>query len=319
MIYNLSRAIHFAAYRYNYTRAPKLNHSKPVDVSLELASECNQRCSYCYHAADTPFKKGIMPLKTAELILAQAAGLSVPAVKLNWKGESTLNPNFAAIAKFAKEHATHSTFIDRLTNSNFKFQNSRSDIFKGLAYQTKVKVSFDSFIPGVMEKQRAGSLPQLTLKNIDTFYHWPGRETELVIQSVITELNANEDIEHEVKRRWPSAQVSIRNMVSGRVENDFVKQNEIISRDETSRQSCIQAHARLIFNWDGVAFPCCVDISESMPLGNINETDLHAIWKGEKARGLRKALLDKSAFKCGACKSCSSFESYRGYKAPWGS
>lgn len=313
----LSR-INYLAYRYNYVNAAKLNHHKPVDVSLELASECNQKCSYCYHAEETPFQKGFMELKTAQLIIAQAADLKVPSIKMNWKGESTLNPHFKEVTEFAKSHASHSTFIERITNSNFKFGNNRDDIFEGLCNQTKVKVSFDSFVPGVMERQRAGSIPKLTLRNIDKFYNYPKRrDTEIVIQAVITNLNKNEDIKAEVKKRWPSASVSIRDMVKGRVENEFVAEAENRKRDIENRQSCTQAHARLIFNWDGVAFPCCVDITESMPLGDIRTMDLYQIYQSEAARLLRKSLLDKTAFTCGACKGCSSFESYKGYKPLW--
>lgn len=312
--------LRFWAYRYEYVKAPKLKHTKPVDVSLELASECNQKCSYCYHADQDklPFKKGFMALNTAKLIIAQAADLKVPSIKMNWKGESTLNPHFKEITEFAKEHAEGSTFMERLTNSNFKFNNAREDIFEGLCNQTKVKISFDSFVPGVMETQRAGSFYNLALKNIDKFYNYPKRkDTEIVIQAVITKLNKNEDIEAEVKKRWPEAKVSIRDMVSGRVENEFVAKVEKRKRDTDNRQSCIQAHARLIFNWDGVAFPCCVDITESMPLGDIKTTDLYKIFNSHAALELRKALLDKSAFNCGACKGCASFESYKGFKPSW--
>lgn len=316
---SLMDRIFFAAYRYNYTRAPKLKHARPIDVSLELTSHCNQACSYCYHAEKKPpFTKGFMSLETAQLIIAQAAACEVPSIKMNWKGESTLNTHFLAITRLAKEHATRSTFIERLTNSNFKFPLGRDDIFEGLANQTKVKVSFDSFIPGVMEKQRAGSNPGLAESNITKFYNWRGRETEIVIQAVRTQLNKDEDLHHEIKKRWREAGVSIRDMVKGRIENEFVNENDVRDRGE-GRQSCVQAHARLIFNWNGIAFPCCVDITESMPLGDIHKTDLGQIFQSDEALKLRKALLDKSAFACGACKSCSSFESYSGYEAPWNS
>lgn len=319
MLQALRRRVHYLAYRYNYTRAPRLNHWKPVDVSLELTSHCNQRCSYCYHADKTPFTKGFMEIKTARLIIAQAAALKVPSIKMNWKGESTLNPRFEEITAFAKAHADHATFIERLTNSNFKFPTERDDIFRGLAHQTKVKVSLDSFVPGVMETQRAGSNLAQTLANVTKFYDRPGRETEIVIQAVRTKLNKDEDLKHEIEKRWPGVGVSIRDMVAGRVDTDFVAREEVRARDFDNRQSCVQAHARLIFNWDGVAFPCCVDISESMPLGDIKTTSLPDIFNSEAARQLRKALLDKSAFACGACQKCSSFESFKGYKAPWGS
>ncbi len=308
------------AYRYNYIKAANLNHRMPVDVSLELASVCNQRCGYCYHSDQEhlPFTKGMMNLTTAKLIIVDAANHHVPAIKFNWKGESTLNPHFREITEFAKDHANESTFIDRLTNSNFKFAHSRSDIFLGLCNQTKVKVSFDSFNADVMHAQRAGSNHSQAMKNIDIFYNHPKRkDTELVIQAVRTNLNKDEDIKGLVEKRWPGSSVSIRDMVAGRVESKTVDDLENRKRDVDNRQSCIQAHARLIFKWDGTGYPCCVDLSESMPLGNIHDESIWQIFNSMKARELRKALKDKSAFSCGACKTCSSFESYKGFRASW--
>jgi MoaA/NifB/PqqE/SkfB family radical SAM enzyme len=186
-------------YRYKYNFAPKLGLKIPVDVSLELASACNQACSYCYHAdkLNLPFTKGLMNRDLAISIIEQAEELGVHSLKFNYRGESTLNPHFNKITSYAKHLAHGSTFVDRLTNSNFKFKNDRDDIFEGLANQTKVKVSFDSFVANVMETQRAGSIHELALKNIDTFYNHPARvksETKIVIQAVRTLLNKDEDV-----------------------------------------------------------------------------------------------------------------------------
>lgn len=295
-----------------------MNHTKPVDVSLELASHCNQKCGYCYHSDqdNLPFAKGIMEIKTAQLIIAQAADLSTPAIKLNWKGESTINPFFKEIAKFAKDHAKGSTFMDRLTNSNFKFAHTRDDIFEGLSYQTKVKISFDSFIKEVMETQRAGSIHDLALRNIDKFYNWKGRKTEIVIQAVRTNLNKDEDIHGEVKKRWPEAGVSVRDMVGGRVNADL-SGLENRKRDLSERQSCIQAHARILFNWKGRAFVCCPDIGEKLCIGDINNENMISIFNSDRAKEIRNSLKTKSAFLQDPCKNCSSFETYRGFKANW--
>lgn len=309
-------------YRFQYVYAPYLKHSRPIDVSLELASVCNQACSYCYHAdqKNLPFKKGMMSLKTAQLIIAQAADLKVPAIKFNWKGESTLNPHFKEITQFAKDLSDKRTFQDRLTNSNFKFPTTRDDIFDGLCNQTKVKVSFDSFIAEVMEKQRAGSRHAQALANIDKFYNYKARkDTELVIQAVRTNLNKDEDIAGQAEKRWPGVTVSIRDMVTGRVNNQEVKDLENKTRDFSNRKTCIQAHARLIFNWDGHALPCCPDISESLKLGNATEKTVYEIFNSHAAKELRKSLLNKSAFLKDPCKTCPSFESYKGYKPNWNS
>ncbi len=307
-------------YRLKYRYAKILPLTVPVDVSLELASVCNQRCGYCYHAdqGKLPFKKGIMSYETAREILVSSAIHCVNSVKFNWKGEPTLNPFFYKITTLAKDLAEGSTFIDRIVNSNFKFDTNKEEIFQGLCNLTKVKVSFDSFVPEVMEKQRAGSIHSLALKNIDYFYNHPNRkDTQLVIQAVRTKLNKDEDIKFQANKRWPDAKVSIRDMVTGRVERDLSEYENRTRSD--NRQSCIQAHARLVFNHEGKALPCCVDLYESMKLGDIHEMSVFEIFNSVAAKQLREDLKTKKAFDGSPCKTCSSYESYKGYSHPWGS
>jgi len=319
----MRQAINHAIYRAKYRYGRHLNLQKPVDVSLELSSLCNMKCSYCYHASkDVPFKTAFMEWDTARNIIDDAAELGVPALKFNWKGESTLNPNFAKILTYAKSLAHGSTFIDRLTNSNFKFDSRKDEIFQALACQTKVKVSFDSFKPEVFHNQRTGGDWSITFRNIDIFYNHAHRiksGTQLVIQAVRTRANKDEEIEFEAKRRWPEATISIRDMVEGRIDSDLSDLTNK-KRDLSNRQSCVQAHVRLIFNHAGDAFACCPDIAEQHLLGNINREDITKIFNGFRAKRLRKMLNDKSAFQClKACQDCSSFESYKGFKPVWNS
>lgn len=276
-------------------------------------------CNYCYHSDQSklPFKKGIMSKETGEKIITQAAKLGVKSIKTNHRGESTINPNFNHFTTLARSLARRGTFIDRVTNSNFKFPTSREDIFEGLCNQTKVKVSFDSFIREVFETQRAGGIHSLTMANIDRFYnHEKRRNTEIVIQAVRTKLNKDEDIEGQVKRRWPEATVSIRDMVGGRVEKDLSKFTNR-ERDFSKRQSCIQSHVRLVFTWNGDALPCCPDIKEKLKIGNIHQNTLLEIFNSIEAKKLRKSLKDLSAFEKDPCKTCPSFETFKGYVHPW--
>jgi len=316
-------ALRYNLYRAKYRFGQHLPLTTPVDVSLELASLCNMSCTYCYHASkETPFKQKVMPWELAKKIIDQAAELGVNSLKFNYRGESTINPNFERITSYAKSFASGSTFIDRLTNSNFKFRTDREDIFEGLSNQTKVKISYDSFKPLVFNTQRAGGDWHLTTRNIDKFYNHPFRrcsETAIVIQAVRTNLNKNEDIEHEAKLRWPEAEISIRDMVEGRID---VSLDTLTNkkRDVSERKSCIQAHVRLIFTHEGKALACCPSIMETLVLGNIKHQTIKEIFNGKIARQLRKDLLDKSAFKKHIeCKNCSSFESYKNFTPNWGS
>lgn len=312
----------YLMYRTKYRYAKNLPLKKPVDVSIELSSACNQKCGYCYHAdsKNLPFTRGIMKYEVAEKIIIESAKIGVHSLKFNWKGESSMHPKFFEITSLAKSLAKGATFIDRLSNSNFKFDTNKDEIFDGFCNQTKVKISFDSFIPEVMEKQRAGSIHAVALQNIDKFYNYPLRKktkTQMVIQCVRTNLNKDEDLVTEIKKRWPDAGYSVRDMVAGRVDNSEVKDLEHKTRDVSERQSCIQAHARLIFNYKGQASPCCPDIGEKLNLGDVTKQSVAEIFNSQQAKQLRKSLKDKSAFELDPCKNCSSFESYANYKAPF--
>lgn len=275
----------------------------------------------CYHAdkKNLPFKQNFMPKEIAFEILRQGAELGVNSVKTNWRGESTMNPNFLPILSYAKSLAKGSTYIERLTNSNFKFDKNRDDIFEGLNCQTKVKISYDSFDPKVFHKQRSGGDHEITTSNIDRFYHWHNRKTEMVIQAVRTQLNKDEDIEGLMRKRWPSATLSIRDVVGGRKKDDI---SELIvnDRDATERQTCLQAHVRLIFDTNGRASPCCPDIKNDLVLGDITKMSMKDIFNSRYAQNLRKMLNNKTAFSAlSTCKNCSSLETFKGFKPSWNS
>lgn len=275
----------------------------------------------CYHAdkKNLPFKQRFMDYAVAEKIIREGANLGVNSIKMNWRGESTMNPAFEKITRLAKHLATGSTYLERLSNSNFKFDSNREDIFEGLANQTKVKISYDSFRADVFEAQRTGGDHKLTTENIDKFYNWPGRTTDIVIQAVRTQANKDEDIEGQAKKRWPSASISIRDVVGGRKKDDIAEMI-VNDRDASERQSCLQAHVRLIFDHQGRAMPCCPDIKNELVLGDINKQSMEDIFNGAKAKRLRKMLKDKTAFDAlPVCKNCSSLETFKGFKPNWNS
>lgn len=310
----------YQLYRFKYVYGKHLNLKVPVDVSLELSSYCTNSCGYCYFAdrKNLPFKMKFMDYNLAKKVIYEASQLGVHSLKFNYRGEATMHPNFGAITSFAKDLAHGSTFIDRLTNSNFNFRFDREDIFQGLCNQTKVKVSFDSFQKEIFEEQRKGSNYERTLANINKFYNYPGRNNVLVIQSVRTNLNKDEDLYGEIKRRWPNALASVRDCVEGRVEKDL---SDVVvkHRDESDRQSCIQAHVRLMVRSDGSVGACCPDIGSRITLGNAKDMHISEIFNSQAAKETRKMLKNKSAFKTDPCKGCSSFESYKGFKPSWNS
>lgn len=257
-----------------------------------------------------------MSRELAFKIIDESAALGVNSIKFNYRGESTMNPAFEAATARAKGLARGSTFIDRLTNSNFNFPRNREDIFRGLCNQTKVKVSFDSFIKEILEAQRKGTNYERALENINKFYNYPGRDNRLVVQSVRTQANKDEDLQHEIKSRWPDAEVSIRDCVEGRVNKDLTE-TVVKHRDASDRKSCLQAHARIMVHHDGKVGACCPDIGGKIIIGDATRQTVNEIFNSEAARMIRKSLKNKKAFDLDPCKTCSSFETFKGFKPSW--
>ena len=312
------KSINYVLYRLKYLFGKSLSLKVPVDISLELSSFCNMHCGYCYHAdkKNLPFKQNYMSWDTAKLILYQAAELGVSSLKMNWRGEATMSPFFPKVCSYAESLSSRRVFIDRVTNSNFKFSSDKSDIFEALACQTKVKVSYDSFQKSVFETQRAGGDHDVTTRNIDIFYNWPGRKTELVIQAVRTQRNKDEDFEGEIRKRWPNAGLSVRDVVEGRLNKD-IGNILVKKRDTDNRQSCLQAHVRLIFDTQGRPTVCCPDIKNQLSLGSIHDTSLYDLFNSQLAKQIRKDLISGDAFLKDPCKNCSSHETYKNYKPSW--
>jgi hypothetical protein len=54
-------------------------------------------------------------------------------------------------------------------------------------------------------------------------------------------------------------------------------------------------------------------------MGDINKNSLKEIFNSQIAKQLRNDLKTGKAFELDPCKTCSSFESYKGTKLPWNS
>jgi radical SAM protein with 4Fe4S-binding SPASM domain len=311
-------------YRFKYNNGQHLKLEVPVDITMELSSHCNLRCGYCYHADQEklPFNKGFMNYDTAISIIDQAADLGVHSLKFNWRGESSLHPNFYKIVKRARDKGT---FTELLTNTNFNFKG-KGFIKKLEAYSLmdKVKISIDSLNESVYETQRARGDFENIVHNIDDFFRLienRNRKTKVVLQAVRTNLNRNENLRDDFLKRWPKAEVSIRECVDGRVDDNKFSNN---SRDNSERKPCKQAFARLIISHDGKVYPCCpaFDDNENGQIygGNVNKHSIYDIWNSYLFKKLRTDLKSLRAFKNRPiCKNCSSFETFKNNKSIWGS
>lgn len=313
-----------------YTQDPPV----PLNVDIELASVCNLACPFCFWgesdfnedmkqpASDGKPKKRLMPTEMAMSIIDQAAEIGVPALKFNWRGESTIHPDYSKILRYAANiwhrhdgalvhradpnnaiEYVRPAFHDLLVNTNANCKDAALD---GLMAATKVMISLDSTIPEIYAKMRVnGDLNRA----LDVARELIRRgHPNLWIRRVITKENAHEPFAENVHKilGGKGYKVSEHHCVDRSADSAHQTSNP----DQYERTYCGYPSQRLMVASDGTCYPCCVDYDGKMPMGNIQQQPLGEIWMGERFRTLRSELR-ANIFKSEACKKCTSWMSYK--------
>jgi radical SAM protein with 4Fe4S-binding SPASM domain len=300
----------FQSYRDAWKNAETETPPVPLNVDIELTSVCNLRCPFCFTVE--PNFKGIVKTESMRFILFDYAfkaidechNIGVPALKFNWRGESTLHRDFNRITRYAKDKKS---FHELLLNTN---GNVPEENFEGLMNLTKVMFSCDSFNPTTYQKMRVkGNLEKLknTIKFLIKRNH-----PNIWLRRVITQVNKNEDFKDDCIKIFGD-----KVNVSEHYEFDRISNQKPLSDEEriclVNRRYCGYPSKRLVIACTGKIFPCCIDYNGEMRLGNISENSIKEIWNGETLHRLRDSL-KSNIFYSEACKNCHSWMGYDSFK-----
>lgn len=314
-----TKAEYRKAWATSYVADPRV----PLNVDIELASTCNARCGFCLYGdsdwarsmvaddVDGQSKKRFMPAEMAYRIIDEAHALGVPALKFNFRGESTLHPKFSDVVEYAyrKETERHDmmvpAFHDLLVNTN---ANCPDYALRGLMFASKVMVSLDSMVEATYKKIRVGLSLEKAQSRITDLYTRSHRD--LWVRRVVCRENQHEDFIGAVKARWPHVNVSEHYAFDrNKTKDEAVHDDEVGNWERTY---CGYPSQRLIVTASGAILSCCLHWSDEYVLGRFPEVSLAQAWGGEKraqlAAQLRSGNLEKAPE---VCRSCKSFMAYK--------
>ena len=300
-------------YRRAWENAYRIDPPVPLNLDLELASVCNLACPFCF-ISDKKFdthirqlgddgkqKRRFMAVEMALSVLQQAALLGVPAVKFNWRGESTLHPHFSHIIRSARNGYYSRYFMELLVNTN---ANCKSQALDGLMAASKVMVSLDSTHRETYEKMRVGG--DLT-RAILVIRELVRREHRNIwVRRVVTDENRHENFFDECRLLFGD-RVKLSEHACFNRNGGLVDENECVHT--LRRTYCGYPSQRLVISSEGLCYPCCIDLHEEMPVGDIRKQSIEEIWNGKKLMDLR-AQLRSNEFKSRACENCQSWMAY---------
>lgn len=319
------------AYREAWSEAYSQDPSIPLNVDIELASACNAKCSFCLYGDqdwrkameekdwDGKPKRRILPKKMAFQIINECVELGVPALKMNFRGESVIHPDYSEILDYAASLPPHKcschifgqhpgrpdkAFHEILVNTNGNAPESSID---GLMAATKVMVSLDSMDPEIYPKVRVGLSLEKAQATIDELVRrW---HPNLWVRRVVCKDNQHEDFIGAVKRRWPKGVKVSEHFAFDRnhYRNEAVHDEDFRNWERTY---CGYPSQRVVIETSGRYVPCCIAWEGEFDAGKWPELSIKDYWASEFRRNLVSELRH-GIFKNDKCKNCTSFMSFK--------
>lgn len=251
---------------------------------IEPTNICNLKCQHCTMQIIPNDKKGFMNFDLSKRILDENPQLKCIILMRN--GKPFAHSRIFDMIRLARDRNIYVSLY-----SNGMLLNSEN-----------IPYIFESGLNEIM----------FSMEGIGEYYEYnrgkPYDEIKSIINLVLEEkkkrnaqltvgINATivDDTQHTdaVKKEWD-------NIV------DFVIIEPVIGGNKERRHSpCRTLWRNLVVTWDGNVVPCCVDMSNTLSLGNANSQSLREIFNGPEVKALRKRHLHGNFPK--VCSFCYSY------------
>lgn len=286
----------------------------PIHIDLEFSSICNLKCPMCPQTILPKDQKQFIDIKLAKRIIDEAHDIGVMSVKLNWRGEATLHPQFTEIAEYCK-----GKFVDVMLNTNGMYDPRLREIIRD-CFDTVV-FSVDSLNQKTLNKIRPNSDIKIILDNVDYLLCYSETRPYIRINHTRQKENWNElaTFEHfwfeQFLEKDSTIDLNVRPMFP-RTDYDveFIKDKRKI----TGRKNCGYPFQRLVIGYDGSVYPCCVAWDGELKVGNFNKNQfslvsdrsLMDIWDSLPMDIVRRAQTTDDVMIPSTCQNCTSWNSY---------
>jgi len=280
----------------------------PLAVDIELASECNFRCIFC-QKNDKEFwdknEEDMMSWDTAKKLIDECAGLGVYSMKVNWRGEPTLNPHLAEYIFYMKQRGIHEVMMNT-NGSKLTVELADKIIHSGI---DRIIFSCDGISPETYNKIRRGGDWNKFIANVSMFSKRCKMYKEIGLKVPIIRINTA--IMEENKHEIPLFHKEFAGIVDELRFNTLYnpqKKNKLLGNRHriVKKKGCPQIYQRMIVSAEGDATVCCADYQKKLKLGNIHDTSLKQMYQvnQEKVRDVHES---HNARTLDGCKNCDLF------------
>jgi len=288
----------YKKYRKNWKEYPKNQYVSeyPLLVDIELSSVCNLKCPMCYTITEE-FKKRVhrqfMDWRLFRKIVAEIAG-KVTAVRLSWRGESTLYPYFINCIKYCKDNGIGE--VSFLTNCAKLNGEYFAEIAKAGADWLTISVD------GVGRQYEDIRRPlrfEDTLQKIKEIYEVKSKngwiKPVIKIQGIWPAIRNNPSV-------YYNTFVPYVDLIAFNPLIDYLDKDKDIVYEENF--ACPQVYQRLVIGSDGKALLCSNDEESNYVLGDVNTDSIYNIWHGERLNRVRRIHKMGDFKQLDVCRKC---------------
>ena len=298
---------------YYWRRRRTLLPYLPEDISIELTNTCNFRCTFCPQSdpnhLQTVSRSRLDP-EQADLVLTKLRTGGVRTDVIHWTldGEPFLNKQIDAICAKAITHGfKHFIFS---TNGFFSTPERIAALPRptGVTYQLCIDFCAS---PELFERHRGtpGSWQRVKDNAVAILADRGLRHVQLAVTDIssfaITDPQQLREMFRALQAQFPRSE---RLRIGTR---DFHNATGFVpgileAKKSRSRKLnlCPYPWTSLVVASNGDVVSCCRDLQHKTVLGNLFHSDLQAIWNGDPAQALRRALAVNNPGTVAACRHC---------------
>lgn len=294
IIYVIYRRLYFIFYWKFPGIMPRVKH--PDYVEMELSNECNLYCIHCYQRIMTR-ERGHMDLAIFKKVIDEMFGYPFAKLSLVGLGESTLNPRFSEMMRYA---AGKSIKIELTTNGSLFEKYSFDEI---LQWDIDIiSISVDGIDKESYQQIRQGGDYDKLSLNIRAFYkhreECNRKYPLLTLRNVIFPGYTPEQIQH-FKETWKDTTDYI-------VFNTLSTFNKLVNDEYIRNCHCNELFFDAHIRFNGSVILCqhqCL-YDREVEIGHIKTSSLRDIWKSKQLQE-RRSLHHKGLLP-DHCKMCFS-------------
>jgi len=285
---------------------PHLKRAVIQELNLELCSACNLRCRFC--SLDSKLRAGVMKIETLERVLDEIADeerFHVRALNLHHSGDALLHPKFPQFLETiaARKRAAPRRFptVTLLTSATHLVGEKAQALVDTDAVDW-IRFSVDGGNRRDFESIRVGAKWDEVLANIHAFLDLAQRRGKKPRTGVIALF---ERPDPEISDEFRALLARITNYMP-RYPHTWVGNKDlgVAKKPVQPTGLCGFILIQTVVLFDGGVTLCCNDLNAEGVIGNIHESSLYDVFRGEKRAAAIQAMRENrrgSLPMCGTC------------------